>query len=182
MTIPEVPSNLLTSFADSQQRITEISDQINQISSVGAQIKQKLIEGALPEGLFQLPALPIDLQKISGSISQLSGSLEPPTIDDVEAMVDQKIKQFLLAIKPPIPELPELPSLTIELPKLEIPSVAEIKLYVRNRIKQLKKQKVKEAMEAQAKLVEEAKTPFSTDKLLRNNIDSNQVILPSRFV
>lgn len=152
-----IPSNLL----NSNRRVSVTATQAIQQSNIsaGARARLSVIENAIPESLFTTPPLPN----------------REVNIEKVEENVDKAVTTILNTISNQVPTLPEIPpsgllglALNALPAKLELPTVAEIKKAVYNKLKEIKRKRQASINQSQILAAEAEKTPFTARRNLAN--------------
>lgn len=129
---------------------------------------KKIIESIRPE--VTIPVVPQNLQRSIESIRLLEVFVPPTTfsgsLDEIQLRAEQILQSYESKI-PQLPTIPSIPSLDYNLVP-RIPSYAEIKEFIYNKIKEIKQKQQEAFITAQNIRVEEAKTPFTLRKNLVN--------------
>lgn len=157
MTLPQLPNNFRPTVPQVPSFESELGT-IRQNLSAAGKIKEQIMEAAIPDNLFNI-----------------SGSL-----DQIEEDINEKVDSYIEGVQ--IPTIPQLSLAGIlskfmpQIPVVTIPSPAEIRQYVNQRI-ELKK--IRQQQQIIKKLEEDAnleETPFTARQEAENKTKNSSLI------
>lgn len=148
--LPNTPSNLQSNAPQIPSFDTDLQT-VQKTLSPSELIKNNILESAFPTESFSLPTTGSSFEEVG---TKLNG------------LVDK-----LISSTTTLPTIPTVPGLG-NLPKISIPSPAEIRQFINQRIDQAKRKRQETIISTQLEAAQQEETPFTARQVTENNVPS----------
>lgn len=152
--LPNIPSNLVSNVPQVPSFTTE-TQTLQENLSTADRIKVGALNTTFPPESFNLPN---------------TGS----SFEEVDTRINTIVDTFINAIPVP-PVVPSVPGLG-NLPKVNLPSPAEIRQFISQRIEQAKRRRQEATISAQLVAAQEEETPFTARQTTQNNVPAAEKV------